>query len=226
MPDMPDAPAPTPRVYAAQDRALQDEITAWERSLEAARDDAEVQAILAPAGFAPKALNALLALVTAAQTDYDGRAAAMGTEDRADRQKETLSATNRKAYAVFRDIARARLRDAAAALSALSLSDDVPGGFNPFVTHARGAYANAAAEPYVSSLAVRGYTAARFDALLADLDALVDAAKAATDARNAAKRATKTRDTAAGTARKAFAEYRDTARPLLQPDGLAGRINL
>lgn len=216
---MPDAPAP--RAYSPQDRALQNEITAWERSLEAARDDAEVQAILGPVGFGPAALDGILALVSAAQDGYDARALAMGAEDDANAEKAALPETNRTAYAVFRDIARARFKGNDGALAALNLNGSIPDVFDGFMTHARPVYANATTVPYTEALTARGYTPDRCRKLEEDLDRLVDAAKNATEARDDAKRATRARNAAMKTARAAFAEFSDTARPLL-----AGGIGL
>ena len=228
MPDDPapgdGAPSPAPRTYSPQDRELQDEITAWTRSLTAARDDAEVQAILAPVGFGPDKLDALLALAADAQTGYNRRAQAMGTAEDADDAKAAAVETAREEYALFRKLARARFRDDEAALDALNLNGDVPRALNQFVTHARAAYANGAVAPYAAGLDERGYPERRLIDLAAGLNALVTAAGNVDRADEAAKTATATRDAAADTARQAFAEYRDTARPLLGP--LAARLGL
>ncbi len=219
---MPDDPAPRP--YSAQDRELQDEITAWTRSLLAARDDDEVQAILAPVGFGTDKLDALLALAGAAQTGYNKRAQAMGACEDADDAKATAVETTRDEYARFRKLARARFRDDEAALDALNLNGDVPDALNEFVTHARAAYANGTVAPYADGLTERGYPERRLTDLATGLDALVTAAGNVDRADEAAKTATATRDAAADAARRAFAEYRDTARPLLGP--LADRLGL
>lgn len=214
--------AAAPRTRSAQDRELQDEITAWTRSLTAARDDAEVQAILAPVGFGPDKIDALLALADAAQTGYNARARAMGACEDANDAKAAAHDAARTEYARFRKLARARFRDDEAALDALNLNGDVPDALNQFVTHARAAYANGTVAPYADGLAERGYPERRLTDLAAGLDALVTTAGTVDRADEAAKAATATRDTAAATARRAFAEYRDTARPLLGP--LAGRL--
>ena len=219
---MPDAPAR--RDNSAQDSELQNEITAWKGSLEAARDDAEVQAILAPVGFGPEPLDAILALVADAQTGYNKRAEAMGARKAADDAKAAAWDTARDAYALFRKLARALFRDDPAALDALNLSDEVPDAFDGFVTHARAAYTNGALPPYTDRLTARGYPERRLLDLTDDLDQLVTTDGGADRADQTATAATRTRDAAAAVARRAFAEYRDTARPLLGP--LADRLGL
>ncbi len=221
MPDapalIPDPEAPEPRRPSPQDQHLQAEITAWERPLEAARDDADVQAVIAPAGFDPADLDARLVLVAAAGAAFAARAAAMADEDRAVGRKQTLFRLRRKEYTVFRQIARARFHDDPDARAALLLEGEMPGALDGFVTHARSAYTNAAAPPYTARLAVRGYAPARLATLGTALNELVTAAETADSVEGRAVGATGTRDGAAQAARKSFAEFRDSARPLLAP---------
>lgn len=214
----------SPRRPSPQDQRLAAELTRMERSLEVARDDAEVQAILGPADFDPPAIDAILALVGEALKGFTERATAMGTEDTAFDDKGDDFEAAQKEYATFRKLARARFIDDPGALTALGLDGRTPRAFDTFVGAARASYAAAAQEPYVSTLG-RGYTAERLDALLADIDALVDAAEDADVAEGKATASTRARNARARAARKAYAGYRDTARALLSKD-LLRRINL
>ena len=198
-----------------------------EQRLEAARDDAEVQAVLAPAGYGPDVLDAILARVTAAADAYDARAEAMAAEDRAGLAEDVRFDACRTDYVAFRQIARARFKGDDAATTALGLAGDMPDAFAAFVRQARLSYANAALAPYAERIAVRGYDKKRLDDLTADLDALVSASGTDTSTDARAVEATTARDGEAGTLRRDYAEFRDTARPLLRPfPELTRRIGL
>lgn len=226
MPDTP-APTPAPRRRADQDARLRADLTDFERTLEAARDDDAVQAVLAPAGYGPDAITALLDRVAAAATAYDARAEAMAAEDRAGDDEDARFEAARTDYVAFREIARARFKGDSNATVALGLGGDTPDGLSAFVRQARSSYANAAKAPYAERIAVRGYDAKRLGALTADLDALVTSAEADTSTDAKAVEATGTRDREAGDVRRDYAEFRDTARPLLRPyPELARRIGL
>ena len=217
MPDTTPDDTPAPRPYADQDARLRADLTEMEQRLEAARDDAEAQAVLAPAGYGPDALDAILDRVTAAARAYDARAAAMAASKRAGAAEDVRFDACRRDYVAFRQIATARFTGDPDAATALGLSGDTPNGLAAFVRQARQGYANAAQEPYAEKIAVRGYNAKRLGELTADLDALVAAAGADTDADGAAVQATGTREAETKDLRRDYAEFRDTARPLLRP---------
>ena len=213
-------PAPAPRRNADQDVRIRRDLSDMERTLESARDDAEVQAVLAPAGYDPDAITALLALVTRAADAYDARARAMSAEDLAGQDEATRFADARRDYVTFREIATARFKGDPTAAAALGLRGDTEDGLSAFVRQARQSYANAGQPPYAERIAVRGYDPTRLDALLS--------ASGTDDSQDArAVEATGERDGDMGTLRRAFAEFRDTARPLLRPHPeLARRIGL
>ncbi|HEX9953567.1 MAG TPA: hypothetical protein VGB53_17515 [Rubricoccaceae bacterium] len=218
---------PTPRRRADQDVQLRADLTEMEQRLEAARDDAEVQAVLAPAGYGPDVLDALLARVDAAAKAYDARAEAMAAEDRAGAAEDKAFDDCQKDYVAFRQIARARFKGDDAAATALGLGGDMPDALAAFVRQARLSYANAALAPYAERIAVRGYDSKRLNALTADLDALVTASGADTSTDARAIEATTERDGEADALRLDYAEFRDTARPLLRPfPELTRRIGL
>ena len=210
-------PDPAPRPRADQDAQLRADLTEMEQRLEAARDDAEAPAVLAPAGYSPDALDAILERVAAAGRAYDARAAATAAEDRAGEAEDERFDACRRDYAAFRQIDRARFKGDPDAATALGLSGETPGGLAAFVRQARTGYVNAALEPYAERLAVRGYDTKRPGTLTDDLDALVAASGADTSADGAAVQATGTREVVAGDVRRDYAEFRDTARPLLRP---------
>jgi hypothetical protein len=220
---MPDDPAPTPppedapepRRLAPQDERLLADIADMERSLEAARDDADVQELIAPLGFDSDDLDARLALVAAVQAGVTARAEAMAAEDRAVTAKQADYEAQAGAYSVFRQVARALFRDEPDALVALNLNGETPDALDEFVAHARTAYANGRIAPYAARLAVRQYDDDRLRTTLTDLEKLLVAAERATTAEARAVEATNARDAAARDARRAFAEFRATVRPIL-----------
>ena len=221
---MPDS---APRQRADQDLRMRRDLSDMERTLESARDDAEVQAVLAPAGFGPDAIDALLALVTEAAKAYDARARAMSAEDVAGKDEATRFASARRDYVQFREIATARFKGDLTATAALGLSGDTQDGLSAFVRQARQSYANAGQAPHAERIAVRGYDQKRLDGLTADLDALLTASGADDTQDAKATEATGERDGDMGALRLQFAEFRDTARPLLRPHPeLARRIGL
>lgn len=218
---------PTPRHNADQDVRILRDLTDMERTLESARDDAEVQAVLAPAGYGLDALDALLDRAARAADAYDARARAMSAEDRAGEDESTRFADARRDYVAFREIARARFKGDPTATAALGLAGNTADGLSAFVRQARSSYANATQDPYAERIAVRGYDTKRLDALTATLDALLTASGADDSQDARAVEATGERDSDMGTLRREFAEFRDTARPLLRPfPELARRIGL
>ncbi len=209
---------------AEQDQRLAAEISEWERVLTAARDDADVQALLGPAEFDTDALDLILADVDSAGTAYTARAKAIGAQKAAQEAKDAAYDSARSSYRAFRKMARSRFQDDADALAALGLNDPTARALDPFVTQARAGYGAASDDPYLSRFG-RGYTAERLAALIGEVDALVDAEKALTRTDARAGATTTTRDAEAAAARKAFGDFRTAARVLL-PDELLARIGL
>ena len=220
-------PEPRPEGRSDNDQQLAADLTHFERVLTAARDDADVQAILAPTPYPPDRLDGLLALVDSARTAYEARTAGMSVEEATSLAKKAAFASARSSYAAFRIIARALFLDDPEALTALGLGDEPARALDPFVTQARAGYAavSTLGRGGPAAMAEAGYTPERLAVLTAEVNALVDAARGFTAAEERAKTATTTRDTEAEAARKAYATFRDIARVLL-PANLRDRIGL
>ena len=211
---------PSRRTLSAQDQRLAADLVEWERSVETARDDADVLAGLATAEYGPDDLDAVLARVESAQAGFEARARAMGAEDAAVDARRAAFASARKSYRAFRKLAKSTFRADRDARTALGLTDPTPRALADFAAHVRAGYTAAATEPYLSRLG-RGYTAERLQALVAEADDLVRADGAVSGAESRAEAATAARDAEADAARDAFGEYRDVAQATLPPDLLA-----
>jgi hypothetical protein len=210
------APAPEPRQNADQDRQIEADLSEIERILTNTLSEPEALALLTPIEFGPDALDGLFERHAATREAYATRARAMAAHEAAVRAKDAQEAICRADYSEFRRVARARYRDDEAAHTALALNGSTPKGLDPFLTRARGSYDNAGQEPYATDLGRRGYTPERRTALLAGLQALIDAREAQQNTAGRALEATRTRDAAMSALRVGFAEFRDTARPILE----------
>lgn len=210
---------------ADNDQQLAADLTHWTQVLTAARDDADAQEKLAPVGYGPVALDAILTEVDEARTAYQARTAAKAAAGGSFKKEGAEATAARKAHADFRVIARAEYDDDEEAQTALGLNGRQPRALGTFLTHAQSGYTAAKGEPYQTVLAERGYTPERLDALLADLVVLLKADRDSTAAGSTAKKSTATRDDEAKEARGAFDKFRSIARRVL-PQDLRDRIGL
>jgi hypothetical protein len=204
------------RKKAEQNQELANEISAASKLIETALANAEILAFLAPRGYDLAALDDTLATkVAPAQAGFDARQVAMGIQSSATKALADTEAQERKDYADYREIARSCFPTAADRL-ALGLNGTTPTDLEKFLTTATASYGAGKKAPYTAKLTLRGYAPASIDAELMGLKGVGNFAKAAANAKGAAKKATDTRDAAAKALASWTAEFRKVAKRTLR----------
>jgi len=191
--------------------------------IETARDNADIQALMAPRGYDTATLDdAIATMHTAAQAGFDARQVAMGVLASANSVLAAADMQERKDFADYRVIARASFSLAADRL-ALGLNGTAPADTEKFLTTATASYTAGKKPPYTAKLTQRGYAPATIDAELQGLKAVATFAKAASNAKGAAEKATITRNAAAKALKDWTAEFRKVAKRTLRghPDLLS-----
>lgn len=211
------------RQRAEQDQKMANAISAASKWIETARDNAEIQALLAPRGYDVAVLEeALVTKYEPAQKAFEARQVAMGVLTSANSALAAAEAQERKDYADYREIARVSFPLAADHV-ALGLNGKAPADTEKFLTTAIASYSAGKKAPYTAKLTVRGYAPAAIEAELQGLKAVGNFAKAAKNAKGAAEKATITRNAAAKALKEWTAEFRKVAKRTLRgrPDLLA-----
>ncbi len=231
---MPDSPASneTPaekkiRKLAEQDQQMANDISAALTMMEAARDDADIQALLGPRGYAVADLDeAITTKQDPAQAAYNARQTAMGVAKRATENLGKMEKEERKDLSDYREIARA-VFTGKAEQTALGLKGEVSKDLQKFLTAAKSSYTTGKTAAYTVGLTKRGYSPAAIDAQLAGIKSVSDLSKNQLLAVGAAKKATDTRDKAAKVLKAWTSEFRKIAKRVLRerPD-LLGKLSL
>ena len=233
MSNPPEPPNPTPppatpkRTRSTQDQRLADFISATREKLLIARDDPEIAPLLAPRGFDADRLSLGLTQQQTLQTNFNNRQQALGGFSQATATFNAHFAADLRNVSDFRKTTRGLLKDPSARL-ALGLNGSLPRDLQKFLTAARASYTTALNTPdYLSVLAQNGYPAATLQALLDDLDALITADNAQTQAEGNAARALQQRDATASTLTTFMGQFKTAAQIALRgrPD-LLQKLNL
>lgn len=171
---------------------------------------------MTPRGYGAAVLEEALTTKHApAQAAFDARQVAIGILSGKLKALADTETQERKDYADYREIARAAFPAAADRL-ALGLNGTAPKDLDKFLTTATASYGAGKKAPYSAKLTARGYSPALIDAELAGLKGVANLAKAAANAKGAAKKATDTRDAAAKALKEWTAEFRKVARRTLR----------
>ena len=165
--------------------------------------DGAVRQKMSKRGFDTEKLTTGSDLCEAAQQAWDGRQDAMSAQEKQTGVVTKLADDARKAYSDFREVARTEFKDEAS-LTALSISEEVPGDLQTFLTHARSAYTAAKKPEYQGKLKEVGYGPAELKNEIDALDALQEAAGLQTRLIGDAQQATDDRNKAV----KPLREYR------------------
>jgi hypothetical protein len=215
------------RKLAEQDQQMANELSAALTMIETARDDAEIQALIAPKGYAVDDLDdAVDNLQAPAQAAYNARQTAIGVARRATENLSKMEAEERKDFADFRETARA-VFPGKTDWTSLGLNGAAPKDLQKFLTAAKSSYDAGKKAPYTAGLTKRGYSPAAIDAQLAGIKSVSDLSKTQGIAAGAAQKATTTRDTNFKALQAWTKEFRKIVKRTLRerPD-LAGKLEL
>lgn len=199
------------------------DISAALTMMETARDDADIQALLSPKGYAVADLDdALENLQAPAQAAYNARQTALGVAKRSTENLTKMDAEERKDFADYRETARAVFTNKTDWTS-LGLNGVAPKDLQKFLTAAQASYAAGKTAAYTAGLTKRGYSPAAIEAQLAGIKSVSDLSKTQAIAVGAAQKATDTRDKAAKALKAWVSEFRKIAKRALRqnPDLLA-----
>jgi len=205
----------TKRGHAAQNQKLANDISEAAQTIEKALGNAEIVTLLTPRGYDATELQAGLALQAAAQTAFNARQVSLGTIEQAKQARDTAAQKAHAEYADYRITVQAKYTDAATR-KALGASGPMPADLQKFVTGATAAYEAAQEPPYAAALAKRSFTAARFTAAIADLNALLAADNAYKAAGGEAGADTGERDAAVAQLNAWMREFRKNAKLALK----------
>ena len=213
------------RKVAEQDQQMANDISAALTMMEAARDDADIQTLLAPRNYAVADLDdAITTKHAPAQAAYNARQTALGVAKRSIENLGKMEGEERKDFSDYREIARA-VFTGAAERTALGLKGEVSKDLQKFLTAAKSSYTTGKSATYTAGLTKRGYSPAAIDAQLAGIKGVSDLSKTQVLAVGAAKKATETRDKAFKDLQAWTSEFRRIAKRVLRerPD-LLGKL--
>jgi len=207
-----------------KDEQLSGEIAGFEFVLNSLVAAPEIATIMQAHGFPQERIDAGLALVQTARAKQQARGVEVGNRLKATTNFEQAFAAASKAYADFRETARAHFESASAnpdAWESLKLTGVTPRKVDSFIDTAYATYDNALANPEImAALAPYGYVAAK----IGEARGLVAAVRAADQtqehAKGAALRATTEQDEAVEQAKAWVKAFKRIARRALldRPD--------
>lgn len=204
----------TTRQYSVQDKRIADGNASAEKLITTMLGSPALLAALGSSGYDEASVRAMIPFYKAASDTFAQRQSAMAEYDAALAIRNASNEAARKEHKSYRRIVQVNFKDAVR--EKLGASGRVPTDHDKFRANARTAYTTALAAPQLPELSKNGFTEARLQKAIAQLDTLVSDESSLKLAESKSEAATAARDAAHEVLRAWISKLRAIANDVLE----------